>query len=237
MATTKLAIATRPIQLEASIACANFAALETDLRQLSESGVDCVHIDLMDGRFVDNFGLDFSIMETISRIVDLPLDCHLMIEAPERFIDRTARAGAKYITIHYEATHHVQKALRQIRDAGAKPGIALNPATPVACLDYILDDVDVVTVMTVNPGAAGQSLIPSMLRKIGDVRQLLEASGHGNVDIQVDGNVSFEHIPAMVAAGATMLVGGTSSIFHRGFSIPDAIHAVRKLVDETGRAQ
>ncbi|MGH6829157.1 MAG: ribulose-phosphate 3-epimerase, partial [Rhizomicrobium sp.] len=176
-------------------------------------------------------------METIGRIVDLPMGCHLMVEAPERFIRRTAAAGARQITIHYEATRHVQKVLRQIRDAGARPGIALNPATPVACLDYILDDVDLVTVMTVNPGAAGQSLIPSMLRKIGDVRRKLETSGHENVDIQVDGNVSFEHIPAMVAAGATVLVGGTSSIFRRDYSIPDAVHAVRKLVDEMGRAQ
>ena len=237
MTTTKSAVTTNPVQLEASIACANFAALETDLRLLSEAGVDCLHLDFMDGRFVDNFGLDYSIMQTIARLVLLPLDCHLMVEAPERFIDRTARAGAAYITIHYEATHHVQKALRQIRDAGIKAGIALNPATPIACLDYILDDVDLVTVMTVNPGAAGQSLIPSTIRKIADVRRLLQQSGHENVAIQVDGNVSFAHIPAMVAAGATMLVGGTSSIFHRDYSIPEAIHAVRKLVDHLGQAQ
>lgn len=237
MATTKPAVATKPIQLEASIACANFAALEADLRQLTDAGVDSLHIDFMDGRFVDNFGLDFSMMETIRRVVDLPLDCHLMVEEPERFIDRTARAGANCITIHYEATCHVQKALQQIREAGVRPGIALNPATPVTCLDYILDDVDMVTVMTVNPGAAGQRLIPAMLRKIADVRHLLESSGHANVAIQVDGNVSFAHIPAMVAAGATMLVGGTSSIFHRDYSIPEAIHAVRKLVENVGRAQ
>lgn len=237
MGMTKAAIVIKPVLLEASVACANFASLESDLRLLSAAGVDSLHVDIMDGRFVDNFGLDFSIMETIARIVDLPMDCHLMIEAPERFIGRAVRAGAGYVTIHYEATRHVQRALRQIRDAGARPGVALNPATPVACLDYILDDVDVVTVMTVNPGAAGQTLIPAMIRKIGDVRRLLEKSGHEHIDIQVDGNVSFAHIPAMVSAGATMLVGGTSSIFHRDYSIPDAVHAVRRLVDEIGRAQ
>lgn len=231
----KTAIMTKPVQLEASVACANFAALENDLRQLARAGVDALHIDIMDGRFVDNFGLDFSLMQTIRTITDIPLDCHLMIEAPERYIGRAVQAGAKFVTIHYEATRHVQRTLRQIREAGARPGIALNPATPVGCLDYILDDVDVVTVMTVNPGYAGQALIPSMLRKIGDVRSLLESSGHPEIDIQVDGNVSFAHIPAMVAAGATMLVGGTSSIFHRDYSIPDAIHAVRKLVDDIGR--
>lgn len=227
----------RTIQLEASVACANFAALETDLRQLSTGGVDWLHIDIMDGRFVSNFCLDFSLMETVRRITDVPMDCHLMIEEPERYVERTARAGAEFISIHFEATRHVQKTLGDVREAGARAGIALNPATPVESLEYILDDIDMVTVMTVNPGAAGQRLIPAMLGKIADVRRLLDSTGHGDVEIQVDGNVSFANIPAMVEAGATMLVGGTSSIFHKDYSIPDAIDAVRKLVGTPGRAQ
>lgn len=228
---------TKPIQLGASVACANFAALEVDLRQLSASHIDFLHIDIMDGRFVDNFALDFSAMETVRRITELPLDCHLMIEQPERYIDRAAAAGAAYITIHFEATHQVQKALQQIRSAGARSGVALNPATPVESLEYILDDVDVVTVMTVNPGASGQRLIPAMLRKISDVRCALEEVGRGDVDIEVDGNVSFAHIPEMIRAGATMLVGGTSSVFHKDYSIPEAITAVRNLVENLGRVQ
>ncbi len=226
---------TKPIQLGASVACANFAALEADLRQLSAAHIDFLHIDIMDGRFVDNFALDFSVMETIRGITDVPLDCHLMIEQPERYVDRAATAGAASITIHFEATHQVQKVLQQIRNAGARSGVALNPATPVESLEYILDDIDAVTVMTVNPGAAGQRLIPAMLRKIADTRQMLDTCGHWNVDLQVDGNVSFAHIPEMVRAGATMLVGGTSSIFQKDYSIPEAINAVRNLVDNLGR--
>jgi len=231
----------KPIHLGASIACANLARLEADLEQLCAGGIDSLHIDMMDGRFVSNFGLDFTLMETIGRIGpvgsmgEIPMDCHLMIEEPERYIDRAAAAGAEYITIHFEATRHAQKALRQIRDIGARAGIALNPATPIDCLDYIVDDIDFVTVMTVNPGAAGQRLIPAMLRKIGDVRRMLDASGHGEIDIQVDGNVSFTHIPAMVEAGASMLVGGTSSVFHKDYSIPDAIQTVRQLVTRIGQ--
>jgi ribulose-phosphate 3-epimerase len=227
----------KPIRIEASVACANFAALEADLRQLSTGGVDYLHIDIMDGRFVDNFCLDFSLMQTIGRICDIPMDCHLMVEEPERFIDRAAQAGAEWLTIHVEATRHPQHVLEQIREAGARPGIALNPATPPEALNYILDDIEMVTVMTVNPGAVGQRLIPAMVRKIGDVRRLLDSSGHEDVVIQVDGNVSFANIPAMVAEGASMLVGGTSSIFHKDYSIPDAINAVRKLVETSGRPQ
>lgn len=225
----------KPIHLGASIACANLARLEADLEQLCAGGIDSLHIDMMDGRFVSNFGLDFTLMETIGRVSEIPMDCHLMIEEPERYIDRAAAAGAEYITIHFEATRHAQKGLKQIRDIGARAGIALNPATPIDCLEYIEDDIDFVTVMTVNPGAAGQRLIPAMLRKIGDVRRMLDASGHTDVDIQVDGNVSFTHIPAMVEAGATMLVGGTSSVFHKDYSIPDAIQTVRQLVTRIGQ--
>ena len=227
----------RRVRLEASVACANFGALENDLRQLGAAGVDYLHIDIMDGRFVDDFCLDFSLMATIRKLSDVPMDCHLMIEEPERYIDRTAANGAEYIAIHFEATHHVQRALQQIRDAGARPAIVLNPATPIGALEYILDDIDMVTVMTVNPGAVGQKLIPSMLKKIADVRQLLDDSGHGNVEVQVDGNVSFTHIPSMVAAGATMLVGGTSSIFHKDYSIPQAITEVRSILNRIGQAQ
>ena len=216
----------KAIKIEASLACVNFKNIEADIRQLSAAGIDYLHIDIMDGKFVPNFALDFTFMQTVKQLSNIPLDCHLMVEEPERYIDRTAASGATYI----EATRHVQKALQQIRDTGAKSGIALNPATPIINLDYILDDIDMITIMTVNPGFAEQKLIPAMLRKIRDVSALLDARGHDNVDIQVDGNVSFQHIPAMVAAGATMLVGGTSSIFHKDYSIGEAIASVREIV-------
>lgn len=227
----------RPIKLEASMACAHLTRLESDLRELEAAGIDLLHIDIMDGRFVDNFCLDFSMMKAIREVTDTPMDCHLMVEDPERYVDRAIAAGAQYVSIHVEATKHVQRTLEQIRKGGAKPGVALNPGTAIHHLDYILDNLDMVTVMTVNPGYAGQPLVASAMRKIRDVRRMLDDSGHEAVDIQVDGNVSFDNIPAMVSAGASMLVGGTSSVFHKDHSISEAIHEVRALAQQTERAQ
>lgn len=220
----------KPVKLEASLACANFINLGADIAQLRAAGIDFLHIDIMDGKFVPNFALDFGIMQAVREHCSIPQECHLMVLEPERYIEKTVDCGAKYVSIHYEATYHAQKALRQIRDAGAKSGIVLNPATPLATLEYILDDIDMITIMTVNPGFAGQQLIPAMLRKIRDCRALLDLTGHQNVEIQVDGNVSFEHIPAMVSGGATMLVGGTSSVFHEGYSTGEAITTIREIV-------
>ena len=220
----------RTVKLEASLACANFKNLESEIEQLSAAGIDYLHIDIMDGKFVPNFALDFGIMRTARELCDIPQECHLMVIEPERYIDQTVAAGAKYVSIHGEATYHLQRVLQQIRDAGAKSGIALNPATPLTTLEYILDDLDMITVMTVNPGFVGQKLIPAMLGKIKDVKTLLHATGHDHIEIQVDGNVSFEHIPAMVAAGGTMLVGGTSSVFHKDYSIAEAVSAIREIL-------
>ncbi len=235
MTKTILRTMARPIKLEASVACANLTMLEADLRQLRAAGIDLLHIDIMDGRFVNNFCLDFSMMQAIGRITDTPMDCHLMVEEPERYIDRAIGAGARYVCIHAEATHHVQRTLQQIRQGGAKAGVALNPGTTIHTLEYILDDLDMVTVMTVNPGFAGQALVASALRKIADVRHLLDSTGHDEVEIQVDGNVSFANIPTMVAAGATMLVGGTSSIFHRDHTIANAVNTVRSILQAPER--
>ena len=220
----------RKVKLEASLACANLKNLEAEIAQLSAAGIDYLHIDIMDGKFVPNFALDFGIMRTARELCNIPQECHLMVVEPERYIDRTVAAGAEYVSIHGEATYHLQRALQQIRDAGAKSGIALNPATPLTTLEYIMDDIDMVTVMTVNPGFVGQKLIPAMIRKIKDVRTLLDSTGHDKVEIQVDGNVSFDNITAMVAAGATMLVGGTSSVFHKNYSIAQAVASVREIL-------
>lgn len=225
------------VKIEASLACANFQNLEGDIQALTKAGIDFLHIGIMDGRFVPNFALDFTIMETARKLTDIPLDCHLMVEEPERYIDRTAASGAAYIAIHFEASRHVQKALQQIHDSGARSSIVLNPATPITNLDYILDDVDMITIMTVNPGFAGQKLIPAMLTKIKDVSALLDATGRREIDIQADGSVSFQQIPAMVAAGATMLVGGTFSIFHKDYSIDEAIATMREVVKGVEKAQ
>ncbi|MCL2661215.1 MAG: ribulose-phosphate 3-epimerase [Acidobacteriaceae bacterium] len=227
----------RPVLIEASVACANLLRLEDDLKLLASSGVDLLHIDIMDGHFVDNFCVDFSLMRAIGRVSDLPMECHLMVEEPERFIDRTIEAGAQYVSIHAEASRHLQHDLQHIRERGAKAGVALNPATPIDCLDYVLDELDMVVVMTVNPGFVGQKLIPATIQKIQDVRRRLDNTGHENVDIQVDGNVSFANIPAMVAAGANMLVGGTSSVFHKDYTIPQAVNAVKTILQKIETAQ
>ncbi len=227
----------RAVKLEASLACANIKNLEAEIEQLNAAGIDYLHIDIMDGKFVPNFALDFGIMRAARELSNIPQECHLMVVEPERYIDRTVAAGAEYVSIHGEATYHLQRALQQIRDAGAKSGIALNPATPLTTLEYILNDIDIVIVMTVNPGFVGQKLIPAMLRKIKDVRALLDSTGHEQVEIQADGNVSFENIPAMVEAGATMLVGGTSSVFHKDYSVREAVTAVREILKGIDKAR
>jgi ribulose-phosphate 3-epimerase len=221
----------RTIKLGASLACANVKNLEGDIRQLDAAKIDYFHFDMMDGRFVPNFALDFAMLAAVKELSTTPVVCHLMIEEPERYIDRTAGFGVASISIHVEATHHVQRALQQIRATGVKAGIALNPATPISALHYILDDIDMVTLMTVNPGFAGQALVPSTMRKIADIRKLLDDAGCAPVEIEVDGNASFEKIPAMIASGATMLVGGTSSVFSKQYTIPDAVAAVRGLLE------
>jgi ribulose-phosphate 3-epimerase len=221
----------RTVKIEASLACANFKNLERDIAQLDRAKVDYFHFDIMDGKFVPNFALDFTILGAVREMSSTDVICHLMVEEPERYIERTAAFRPAFIAIHVEATHHVQKALQQIRSAGARPGIVLNPATPVSVLQYILDDIELVSVMTVNPGFAGQTLVPATLRKIADVRELLDREGYPGIEIEVDGNVSFQNIPSMTKAGATMLVGGTSSVFSKEYSIGEAVAAVRGLID------
>ena len=214
-----------------SLACANFRHLEKDIRTLEECRVDFLHIDIMDGNFVPNFGLNFSLMRMLRDLTMIPLECHLMVMNPERYIERTVKEGAHYITIHAESTFHVQQTLAKIRELGAKSGIALNPATPVNVLEHILDDLDMIVVMTVNPGFAGQKMIPSMLEKLAKVRRLIDDHGLKNIHIQVDGNVSMENIPLMLEAGATMLVGGTSSVFRKGHSIRDSVETIKSLIE------
>jgi ribulose-phosphate 3-epimerase len=156
-----------------------------------------------------------------------------MIEEPERYIERTADFAPAFISIHFEATRNVHRALQQIRRSGVKAGIALNPATPTSALSYILDDIDLITLMTVNPGFAGQTLVPATLKKLSDIRHMLDTQGFSHIELEVDGNVSFEHIPAMIARGATMLVGGTSSVFAPHHRIGDAVAKVRDLIEKS----
>ncbi len=225
------------IKIEASLACANFRYLERDIRELEKCSIDFLHIDIMDGLFVPNFCLDFSITKTVTEISAIPIECHLMVTKPERYLETVAALKPVYISIHWEATPHVQKALKQIRDLGCKPAIALNPATSLSSLEYILDDIDMINIMTVNPGFAGQKLVPACIKKIADAREMIEKRGFDHIEIQVDGNVSFENIPAMVQAGATMLVGGTSSIFRKGYTITESVEQLRQLITTVHQKQ
>ena len=221
-----------PIVLCASLACADFLHLERDLHALEDAGVDTLHIDVMDGQFVPNFALAPDIMRTVRRVTDLPLGVHLMIERPERYLETFVGAGADILIVHQEATVHLQRTVGRIRSLGARAGVALNPATTLHNLEYVLGDIDLLLIMTVNPGFAGQKLLPAMIDKIADARRMLDERGLA-VDIQVDGNVSFENTPLMVRAGANYLVGGTSSIFQRGLTIAEGVQRLREIAERS----
>ncbi len=218
-----------PLRLSASLACADWLHLERDLRAIAEAGVEMLHIDIMDGAFVPNFALNLDMMRAVRRVCTLPMDVHLMVEAPERYVARFIEAGAAYVIVHQEATRHLQRTLAEIRALGARAGVALNPATPLCTLEYILEDLDLLLIMTVNPGFTGQKLVPATLRKVAEARAMLQARGL-DLDIEVDGNVSFEAAPRMIQAGANILVGGTSSLFWPGASISENAARLRKAI-------
>jgi ribulose-phosphate 3-epimerase len=220
-------MASPAVSIAASVSCANLLRLEEELRALEEGGIDYLHIDVMDGQFVPNFALNSDIMRAARRVTSIPMDVHLMVDRPERYLGLFVDAGAAILAIHQECTTHLQRTLAEIRKLGALAGIALNPATSLATLEYVWDDLDFLLLMTVNPGFYGQKLVPATLRKIADARAL--ATSHGRaIPIAVDGNVSLENAPRMVAAGADFLVGGTSSIFRAGLDIATGIGRLRQ---------
>jgi ribulose-phosphate 3-epimerase len=219
----------RPVTIAASVATANYLHLEEDFRALEAAGVDYLHIDIMDGQFVPNFSLNLDIMQAARQVTSLPMDVHLMVERPERYLERFVEAGGSIIAVHQEAVTHLQRTLAEIRRLGARAGVALNPATSLQTLEYVMEDLDFLLLMTVNPGAYGQKMVPSALRKIADARALCERHGR-DIPISVDGNVSLENAPKMVAAGADFLVGGTSSIFMKGATIAEGTRRLREAI-------
>lgn len=214
------------IWIEPSLMCADLCNLEAEIRSLEALGVEALHLDIMDAHFVPNMPLGLECISQLRQRASVPLDAHLMVEDPAFFVPKLAQAGVTYMSIHAESNAHLDRVLALIRDHGAKAGLALNPATPLRVLEYVLDRLDFVLLMTVNPGFAGQTLVPSALRKIADCRRLLDDAGV-RVPIQVDGNVSFTHIPSMVAAGADWLVAGSSSLFHRDASRRENVKRMR----------
>ncbi len=203
------------IKIAPSLLAADYLKLGEEIRRMAEAGADVLHYDVMDGSFVPNISFGQGVAERAATC-GLPVDAHLMIVNPEKYIDAFARAGCRYITVHAEATNHLHRALQQIRAAGCKAGVALNPATSPECLRYVLGDFDLALVMTVNPGFGGQKLIPACVDKIAAIRGMLDAAGV-NAEIEVDGGVNLQTGPMLMRAGATMLVAGSAL-----YGAPDA---------------
>ena len=194
-----------------SLLSADFGRLADEIRAAEKAGADLLHVDVMDGRFVPNITIGPPVVAAIRKAATLPLDVHLMIVEPERYIEAFAEAGADVITVHAEATPHLQRAVARIRELGKKAGVALNPGTSLSAVEWVLTDVDMVLVMTVNPGFGGQAYIPSMTGKIELLRSQLSRSGLA-VDIEVDGGIKEDNVAQVVKAGANVIVSG-SGIF------------------------
>lgn len=198
----------RPL-IAPSILSADFARLGEEVTAVAAAGADVIHVDVMDGRFVPNITIGPPVVEAVRRITDLPLDVHLMIEEPERHLDAFAAAGADWITIHVETGYHLHRSVHRIKDLGKKAGVVLNPATSLSCLDYLLGEVDLVMLMSVNPGFGGQSFIPSALDKIRALKRMIDERGLAT-GIEVDGGVSPASIGAIREAGANIFVAGSA---------------------------
>ena len=212
-----------------SVMCADLCNLETDIRELEAAGINMLHFDLMDAHFVPNMPIGLALIQQLRAKTDSTFDIHLMVEDNDFFVDAVAEIGVQQIAVHVESATHLDRTLSLIQAHGIKAGAALNPATPFSALDYVLERLDFVLVMTVNPGFAGQKLVPATLRKIAEGRAFLNERGV-DLPIEVDGNVSFENIPKMVSAGADILVGGTSSVFQKSGSRLENIQQAQKAI-------
>jgi ribulose-phosphate 3-epimerase len=201
------------VKVAPSILSADFGRLAEEVRAAEAAGADYIHVDVMDGRFVPNITIGPVVVEAVRKATKLPLDVHLMIVEPEKYIDDFVKAGASLVTVHVEACPHLNRTLHQIRDAGAKPSVVLNPSTPLSAIEEVLPIVDQVLVMSVNPGFGGQSFIATSVDKVRRLKQMLDARKLSSVDIEVDGGINAETAKLVVAAGATVLVAG-SSVFH-----------------------
>lgn len=219
----------KKIRITPSVMCADLCNLEEDVQELEKSGIDLLHFDLMDAHFVPNMPIGLALIEQLRPKTDCDFDIHLMVDNNDFFVEAVANIGVQQIAVHAESAIHLDRTLSVIQEYDIKAGVALNPATPLSAITYVIDRLDFVLIMTVNPGFAGQKLVPATLQKISDCRTFLDKQGV-NLPIEVDGNVSFDNIPKMVAAGADILVGGSSSVFHLTGSRSENIDRIRQAI-------
>jgi ribulose-phosphate 3-epimerase len=220
-----------PIQIATSILSADFGRLAEEVRAAEAAGADLVHVDVMDGRFVPNITLGPLVVEAVRKATRLPIDVHLMIVEPERYVEAFAKAGADLVSVHAEVSPHLHRTLQVIRAAGARPAVALNPATPLSALDHVLGDCEMVLVMTVNPGFGGQKYIEACTAKVRRLREMADARKQA-LDIEVDGGIRTDTAATVAAAGANVLVAGTAV-----FGAADYRQAIRALRESARGAQ
>lgn len=211
------------MKISPSILSADFARLGDEIRAIDLGGADYIHVDVMDGHFVPNITIGPLVVDAVRKVTAKPLDVHLMIENPDRYIPEFAKAGADLITVHQEAVPHLHRTIQLIKSLGKKAGVSINPATPVSTLDVILDDLDLVLLMSVNPGFGGQSFIPATLPKISALRRMIAERGL-SVEIEIDGGVKADNIGEIAAAGADVFVAGSAV-----FSTPDYAQTIALL--------
>jgi ribulose-phosphate 3-epimerase len=218
------------IKIAPSLLSADFSDLGKQVEITTQDGADWLHFDVMDGHFVPNITIGPLVVRAVRDRSNIPFDVHLMIDKPERYLEAFAKAGADYIVVHAEATTHLQRTLAHIRDLGKKAGVALNPATPLSSIEWVLDDLDLLLLMTVNPGFGGQKFIPASIRKIEEARKIIDQSGH-SIFLQVDGGVNEETVKDVAKAGADVLVAGTA-VFRHPQGIAAAINQLKTLADQ-----